>query len=164
VDRLRARISFPEQDAAQIEVGKEVRLTTPAAPGETAIGEITAVNPQIKTHNRAVEITVEFENPGSWLPGASVDAELVVASHEQALSVPALALGNRDGKTVVFILQQDRVRAAVVTTGWREGNWVEILDGVRAGERIVVEGAAMLTDGSRVSVEGAAPVTETNGP
>ena len=164
VDRLRARVSFPEQDAAQIEVGKEVRLTTPAAPGETAIGEITAVNPQIKTHNRAMEITVEFENPGSWLPGASADAELVVESREQALSVPVLALGNRDGKTVVFILEQDRVRAAVVTTGWREENWVEILDGVRAGERIVVEGAAMLTDGSRVSVEDAAPVTEKIGP
>ena len=153
VDRLRARVSFPEQDAAQIEVGKEVRLTTPAAPGETAIGEITAVNPQIKTHNRAVEITVEFDNPGSWLPGASVDAELVVASHEQALSVPVLSLSNRDGKTVVFTLEQDRVRAAVVETGWREDDWIEILKGINPDQQIVVEGASMLTDGSQVSVK-----------
>jgi RND family efflux transporter MFP subunit len=153
VNRLRARIAFPEQDAALIEVGKEVRLTTPAAPGETAIGEVTAVNPQIKTHNRAVEITVEFDNPGSWLPGASVDAELVVARHERALSVPVLALSNRDGRTVVFILEREAVRAAPVKTGWREQDWVEILDGIQSGQRVVVEGAAMLTDGSRVSVE-----------
>ena len=153
IDRLRARIAFPEQDAALIEVGKEVRLTSPAAPGEMALGVVTAVNPQIKTHNRAVEITVEFDNPGRWFPGASVDAELVVARHEKALSVPVLALSNRDGKTVVFTLDGDRVQAAVVATGWREDDWVEILGGIEPDQQVVVEGASMLTDGSQVTAK-----------
>jgi membrane fusion protein (multidrug efflux system) len=164
VSRLRARIAFPEQDAAQIDVGKPVRLTTPAAPGETAIGEVTAVNPQIKTHNRAVEVTVEFDNPGRWLPGASVDAELVVARHKQAISVPVLALSNRDDKAVVFILEEDTVRAAAVKTGWRERGWVEILEGLEPGQGVVIEGAAMLTDGSRVTVERRMSGTETPPP
>ena len=153
VDRLRARIAFPEHDAAVIDVGKQVRLTTPAAPGETAVGEVTAVNPQIKTYNRAVEITVEFDNPGSWLPGASVDAELVVERHPGALTVPVLALSNRDGKTVVFIVERETVRTAEVQTGWREQDWIEITDGLEPGQGVVVEGTAMLTDGSQVSIE-----------
>ncbi len=153
VARLRARLAFPEQDAARIDVGKPVRLTTPAAPGETALGAVTAVNPQIKTHNRAVEVTVEFDNPGRWLPGASVDAELVVARHEQALSVPVLALSNRDDKTVVFVVEEGTVRAMEVKAGWREQGWVEILEGIEPGQVVVIEGAVMLTDGSRVTVE-----------
>jgi RND family efflux transporter MFP subunit len=153
VERLRARIAFPEHDAGLIEVGKKVRLRTPAAPGQAATGVVMAVNPQIKTHNRAVEIMVEFDNPGGWLPGASVDAELVVARHERALTVPLLALGTRDSKNVVFVVEEDTVRAAEVKTGWRERDWLEILDGVQPGEKIVVEGAAMLSDGSRVAVE-----------
>ena len=153
VERLRARIAFPEHDAGLIEVGKQVRLRTPAAPGQTATGVVMAVNPQIKTHNRAVEIMVEFDNPGGWLPGASVDAELVVARHEQALTVPLLALGTRASKTVVFVVEGDKVRAAEVKTGWRERDWIEILDGVQPGEKIVVEGATMLSDGSRVEIE-----------
>ena len=157
VDRLRARIAFPEQDAARIDVGKQVRLTTPAAPGKIAIGEVTAVNPQIKTHNRAVEITVEFDNPGHWLPGASVDAELVVDRHEQALTVPVLALSTRDGEEVVFVLEQATVRAAPVKPGWRQQDWVEIVDGIEPDQQVVIEGAAMVTDGSRVSAGTASP-------
>ena len=156
VQRLRARIAFPEQDAAQIEVGKQVRLKTPAAPDELALGVVTAVNPQIRTHNRAVEITVEFDNPGGWLPGASVDAELVAARHEQALTVPLLALSTRASRSVVFVVEQDTAHAVEVQTGWREDGWVEILDGLNPGQPIVIEGTAMLSDGSRVQAQGAA--------
>ncbi len=152
VDRLRARIAFPEHDAASIQVGKLVKLTTPAAPGALAIGEVTAVNPQIKMHNRAVEITVEFGNPGGWLPGASVDATLVVEEREQVITVPLLAISNRNGVDVVFAVEGEKVRAVPVTTGWREGEWLEILKGLEADQSIVIEGAAMLSDGSRVEV------------
>ena len=96
---------------------------------------------------------MEFDNPGRWFPGASVDAELVVARHEKALSVPVLALSNRDGKTVVFTLDGDRVQAAVVATGWREDDWVEILGGIEPDQQVVVEGASMLTDGSQVTAK-----------
>jgi RND family efflux transporter MFP subunit len=153
VDRLRARIAFPEHDAAKIAVGKEVHLTTPAAPGVMAIGEVAAVNPQIKVHNRAVEISVEFDNPGGWLPGASTDATLVVERREQALTVPLMAIVTRDGHTVVFVVEGDQARAMPITAGWREDGWVEIVDGITATDQIVIEGAGLLSNGSRVEVE-----------
>jgi membrane fusion protein (multidrug efflux system) len=156
VDRLRARIAFPEQDAAKIAVGKEVHLTTPTAPGVMAIGEVAAVNPQIKVHNRAVEISVEFNNPGGWLPGASTDATLVVERREQALTVPLMAIVTRDGREVVFVVDGNQVRAMPVTPGWREGGWVEIVSGITATDQIVIEGAALLSNGSRIEVDASA--------
>ncbi|MCB1690476.1 MAG: efflux RND transporter periplasmic adaptor subunit [Halioglobus sp.] len=155
VDRLRARIAFPERNAARVVVGEKVYLQTPAAPDITATGEVAAVNPQIKTHNRAVEIIVEFDNPGGWLPGASVDARLVVERRAKALTLPLLALANREGRDVVFVATGSSVRAVPITAGWREAGRVEILSGITPDDRVVVEGASMLSDGSQVSVESA---------
>lgn len=153
VDRLRARIAFPEHDASRISVGQQVHLTTPAAPAVTAAGLVAAVNPQIKMHNRAVEVIVEFENPGGWLPGASVDATLVVERRAQALTLPLLAVTSREGRDVVFVINGGLVRAVPITAGWREAGWVEILTGIAADDQVVVDGASQLSDGSRVDIE-----------
>ena len=157
VNRLRARIAFPEHEASRISVGKRVNLTTPAAPGVLAIGEVAAVNPQIKMHNRAVEITVEFDNPGGWLPGASTDAMLVLEQHQQALTLSQAAVVTRGGRNVVFVVNDDQARAVPVESGWRENGWVEIVSGVSATDRVVVEGADLLSDGSQVEIESSAP-------
>jgi membrane fusion protein (multidrug efflux system) len=152
VDTLRARIAFPEHDASRIGLGKKVELTSPVAPGVIAVGVVTAVNPQIKTNNRAVEITVEFDNPGGWLPGASADATLVVEEHRGALTVPGLAVVRRNGRDVVFVIDGDRARAVEVVQGWREDGWVEISSGLGAGDSVVVEGAGQISDGSKVAL------------
>ena len=157
VDRLRARIAFPEHATSRIALGKEVRLTSPATPGVTAIGEVATVNPQISMHSRAIEITVEFDNPGGWLPGASADATLVAEHRERALTVPQMAIVKRSGRNVVFVLDNDRVRAVPVSTSWQEADWAEISGAVQASDEVVVEGANLLSDGSLVTAERAAP-------
>ncbi len=122
-----------------------------------AIGEVAAVNPQIKVHNRAVEISVEFDNPGGWLPGASTDATLVVERREQALTVPLMAIVTRDGREVVFVVDGNHALAAPVNAGWREAGWVEIVSGIAATDQVVIEGAGLLSDGSRIKVDVSAP-------
>ncbi|MEQ8802250.1 MAG: efflux RND transporter periplasmic adaptor subunit [Haliea sp.] len=64
VDRLRARLVFPEQDASIISIGQQVRLSSPAAPDNIALGQVTQINPRIQAANRAIEVLVEFDNPG----------------------------------------------------------------------------------------------------
>lgn len=148
VSRLKARLSFPEHDADKIAVGKEVRLTSPAAPDVLAIGEVTGINPQISIHNRSIEVTVEFDNPGGWLPGASVDATMVIDTHAGALTVPATSVVSRSDTTVVFVVEGDKARMVEVTLGWSEVDWVEITNGIAATDRLVVQGAGLITDGS----------------
>ncbi len=152
IDRLRARIAFPEHEAARISPGKAVYLTTPAAPDIVAVGEVTALNPQIKTHNRAVEITVEFDNPGGWLPGASVDATVVVEERAAALTVPEMAVVKRSGRHVVFRVLSGEAQAVPVSVGWREDGWVEITRGVGIEDVVVTEGAGLISDGTRVEL------------
>jgi len=148
VDRLKARLSFPEHDAARIAIGKTVMLTSPAAPGITALGEVTGINPQISVHNRAIEITVEFDNPGGWLPGASVDATVIVESHANALTLPPTSVVTRGEREVIFRVTDGRAEERPVSLGWREVDWVEVTGGVEASDRVVVQGAALISDGS----------------
>ena len=150
VDRLRARLSFPEQDASSIKIGQDVLLSTPAAPNVLASGTVTQINPRISMANRAIEVLVEFDNPGGWYPGGSVNATLVFARSTSALTVPRLSVVTRNGANVVFVLSGDSVYAHRVELGWQEPEWVEIIQGIEGGDRIIVEGAAQLSDGSTV--------------
>lgn len=152
IDTLRARIAFPEHQAAEISVGKEVSLMTPAAPASVATGTVTSINPQINPHSRAVEVIVEFVNPGGWYPGASVDASLLVERIERALLVPAISVVKRGGGDVVFVVDGDHARLQVVTLGWREDGLVEIVEGLMAEDQVVTEGSALVGDGSRLSL------------
>jgi HlyD family secretion protein len=67
-------------------------------------------------------------------------------------SVPKSAIRTLDGRTVVFVLKEDRVERRAVRAGLEEGDQVELLSGVSAGEQVVVEGPADLKDGDRVRV------------
>ena len=151
VDRLRARLTFPERNAPRIQVGMEVRLVSPAAADVAAVGEVTSVNPLIRVHSRALEVMVEFDNPGGWLPGASVDASLVVQRKPDALTLPVASVVTRSENDVVFLLRGDRVAVRPVELGWREAGWVEVLSGLELTDRVVGEGAALLSEGSLVS-------------
>jgi len=156
IERLRARLAFPEQDASSITKGLEVKLRSPAVPGETATGKVSQVNPRVQVENRSVELLVEFDNPGEWYPGGSVDAELIVSSRANAITVPRMAVVVRDKQQVVFVVGKDgKAAARAVTLGWQEPGWIEITNGLSASDRVIIEGAAMIKDGSAVSLSDA---------
>jgi RND family efflux transporter MFP subunit len=159
VGSLRARISFPEHQAPSISIGKQVKLTTPGAPTTSAVGTVTGINPQINPHSRAVDILVEFNNPGGWYPGASVDAVLITGQSPNALTVPALSVVRRAGNDVVFIVEGGRASQRTVKPGWRDADWVEILEGLTVGDVVVTEGAGLISAGSPVEISEEKPAS-----
>ena len=157
INRLRTRVAFPEHNRAAIAVGKAVRVTSPATPGVTASGRVATVNPQINPQSRAIETTIEFDNPGGWMPGASADVTLIAESRAQSLTVSPRAVVNRNGKKVIFLASESTVHAVPVTTAWREENWIEIAGDVSAQDQVVTDGADLLSHGSRIRIEQARP-------
>ena len=152
VKRLRARLAFPEHQATSISVGKQVSLQTPGAKASIAVGTVTSVNPQIDPLSRAIEVIVEFDNPGDWYPGASVDATLIVRQTENALTVPTLSVVRRGGNEVVFVVDGEVASQRTVKLGWREDEWVEVVEGLIAHDRVVTEGSALISDGSQLVI------------
>ncbi len=152
-DKLRIRLPFPEGAGARIKAGQQVLLTTPAAPGATIDGHIEQIRPVVSGGSRAFEAIVEVKNPGLWRPGASVNGEVVVETHAGAVTVPEQSVVLRPAGKVVYVVEGDSVAQRKVTTGIKRDGQVEIVDGLKAGETVAVDGAGFLTDKAKVALQ-----------
>lgn len=164
-ENLRIRLPYPETAAGRIRVGQEVSLTTPAAPEQKFSGKITQVKPMVGSASRSFDAVVEVKNPGAWRPGASVDGEVLVELHRDAVTVPETSVVLRPAGKVVYVVENGKAVQRVVKAGVKREGYVEIRDGVKAGETVAVDGAAFLTDQAPVTVrqseqKAAAPAAE----
>ena len=150
-EQMRVQFSVPETLLANIELDGTVHATTAAYPGRTYLGRITARGTRVDEMTRAVPAQALFENhDNSLLPGMMLS--LRVEAKSRALTyVPEAALAPDNARQ--FIWKIDDAGSAVrvaVELGVREQGWVEIVSGIEAGERIVVEGGANLRQGATV--------------
>jgi RND family efflux transporter MFP subunit len=86
----------------------------------------------------------------SFLKDAPARSQAAVAPR---VVVPKAAVRSADGHTIVFVLKDDRVERRAVSVGLENGDQVELVSGVSAGERVVVDGPATLKDGDKVRVQ-----------
>ncbi len=152
-ENLRIRLPFPESVAQRIKPGQAVTLSTPTAPGASVRGKIEQVLQTVGSTNRAFEAVVEVKNPGGWKPGASVNGAVIIEEHEQAVVVPEVSVVLRPAGKVVYVIDNGKAVQHIVTTGVIQDGQVEILQGLKAGELVAVDGAGFLTDKATVSVK-----------
>ena len=152
-ENLRIRLPFPETAAQRIKVGQVVKLSTPTAPEAAVTGKIEQVRPVVGSTNRAFDAVVEVKNPGGWKPGASVNGAVVVEEHPEAVTVPEVSVVLRPAGKVVYVIENDKAVQHIVTTGVTQNGQVEILQGIRSGETVAVDGAGFLTDQAAISVK-----------
>ena len=152
MQNLRVRLPFPEYRAPQLRPGLEVRLSSAAAGAEVVATPITDMRPSVNPANRSVTIIVDFDNPGRWRPGASVRAEVVLEVRDDAVMVPQVAIVRRPVGDVVYVIRDGRAEERPVRRGQRNGELVEIIEGLGDGEHVAVDGAGFLTQGSAVEI------------
>lgn len=152
---LRIVLPFPEGIAPQLRSGLLVRLSTPTAPGKTVEAKIAELRPMVGSANRAVEAIVAFDNPGDWTPGASVNGEVIIDEHADAVVVPETSIVLRPAGKVVYVIQDGKAGQRVVETGVSRDGMVEIVKGLAASETVAADGAGYLTDKASVTVQGA---------
>ncbi len=149
--RLRARLSASQALAPRIRQGAELRLHNPSAAEPEIQATVTDLRPRIQASTRSLHILADFENPGGWRPGASLEGELLL-DERQAIVVPAQSIARRPDGDTVYVLNDagDRVEARTVALGTRQADRVEVRSGLAPGERFVVDGARLLSDGAPV--------------
>jgi cobalt-zinc-cadmium efflux system membrane fusion protein len=136
-----------ERDAVRVTLGASASIAFAALPGQPFTGRVTLIGRQVDVESRTVPLRIEVDNPGDQLrPGMSASATLPLgAATSNILAVPVVALQRLGDDWVVFIPKEDgHFDIRPVGRGRDFGNEVEILRGVKAGERVVVEGAFVL--------------------
>ena len=136
---LRLRVAVPERDAPSVRVGQAVGVRVEGDPSEHA-GRVARVSPAIQEQSRTLAVEAEVANrDGRLRPGSFARAEIAVDAGRPAVLVPVSAITTFAGLEKVFVVKDDRAVEKRVRTGRRAGNRVEILEGVAAGEPVVVE-------------------------
>ncbi len=159
-NRLQIHLPFPESIANRFEVGQAVRLTSPTDPGAAMDGKISEIRPAVASGSRSIDVIVNKNNPGGWMPGASVTGSVLLEYHQAAVLVPALCVVLRPAGEVVYAVAGNKARAVPVKTGVRQEGMVEIISGLKGDEILAADGASYLTDGAAVKEAAAADKTK----
>lgn len=152
-DPLIARIYLPESDVVELEVGREVRITPAADTALAFAGRIRQLAPVVDTATGTVKVTVEAVDPPPEVrPGAFVSIGIVRERHEAALLVPRGSVIRELREAHVFVAADGAAVKRPVTLGIEEGDRVEVLTGVSAGDAVVTAGQGGLDDGQKVKI------------
>jgi len=161
-----AKAHIPQHDAALLQVGDKGTMTVPGieAPIE---GTVTVVSPALDPNSTTVEVWLEAKNPKRALkPGTSAQLSLTARTVKDALVVPASSvITTPDGTTAVMLVGSDgRAHQQTVKVGIRNGDDVQILEGVTANDRVVATGAYGLPDKTKIKIEAAAEAPAEGSP
>ena len=154
VNPIRVRLKVPEKMASWVRVGQEVTVSVEAYADRTFTGKITRINPSVDQQTRSFEVEALIENRDGMLkPGFFVKARIPSSYSENALFVPQDALLYVYGVYKVFVVDGNTLKEREVKIGERVGDEVEIIDGVKQGERIAVAAKGQeLKDGATLEI------------
>jgi RND family efflux transporter MFP subunit len=148
---LRLQAVVPEVAVASVRLNQSVTLAVDAYPGKTFSGVISRISPALDEKARTLTLEATVPNAdGELKPGLFASVRLLVARESPALMVPSNSLLAFAGLTKVYVVEGNRAVERVVKTGLREGGYVEILEGAKAGERVAVENLGKLSNGAVV--------------
>lgn len=157
------RLPFPEHVANRLKIGQTVMLTSFSEPSMAVPGKIREIRPALDSTTLSREVIVAAS--GGWRPAGSIRGEVVLGVRKRALVVPEQAVVLRPAGGVVYVAEGETVKERVVQQGVQRGGEIEIVSGLNAGENVVVDGAAQLTDGAKIKVRDglSAPAAPTTG-
>lgn len=135
-----------EDEASWVESGQSATMRLAFVPGKVWEGTVDYVYPTVDADSRTVRARIVFENPDQILkPGMYADLVIETDPKLEALTIPQSALIRASsGDRVVLALGGGRFRPAQVVAGIESGNTVQILDGLAAGEHVVVSGQFLI--------------------
>lgn len=162
LDPIHVNFGMPQQHAAQMRRGRQVRIALDDTGDVTLTGRVTAVDAVIDQTTRNVQVQATLANPGGRLrPGMFVQAHVALGGDQRVIALPASAISYAPYGDSVFIVGDMKtpegttyrgVRQQVVTLGDARGDQVAVLNGVAPGEEVVTSGVFKLRNGAAVQV------------
>ncbi len=166
-ERLEWRGELSAEQLVSVKTGQSVTLTLP--DGSSAQAKIRKLSPALDAKSRLATAYADV-TAGSNARAGMYASGSIAMQNSPALVVPAVSVVIRDGRSYVFVLGAaekagdmaiHKVTQQVVTTGRSAGSDIEISAGLKAGARVVTQGAGFLNDGDSVRVVGAASATKS---
>lgn len=153
-DKMYMDINLPEKNISEVEVGQKVLVTNYTIAEDTLNGTVSELSPAISNETRTFGGVIEIENPQRKLrPGMFVKADIITASKDSTIVIPkdVVLSGNR-GKYVFVVERNNAADDRRITTGIENQDYVEVVEGLKKNDRLIVKGFETLRDNSKVKV------------
>jgi membrane fusion protein (multidrug efflux system) len=148
---IKLDFSVPENFLASLREGLSIRATAPAFPGRSFAGAVASIDSRVDMTTRSVTVRALLANDdGALKPGMFLNVSLANDERE-ALVIPEEALSPEAERQYVYVVTDGKVSRREVRIGGRQPGTVEILTGLSAGERVIVEGTQKVRDGAIVT-------------
>ena len=152
IDPLRLRADIPEYAAALVRTGQTMTLSVEAFPDRTFTGRVVRIGPSLSEQTRALSVEAEVANPSNILrPGMFAKSTLITAKDAPAVMVPRRAIQVVAGLSKIFVIENGHASERIVKTGASEGDLIEIVDGIKAGDNVATSNLDKLQDGTVVN-------------
>ena len=154
ISKIIARANVPQNQAGSVKVGQPATITQ-VGTDQTLEGKVTVVSPATDPNSTTLQIWVQADNPGEqFKPGTSVHVAIMTEIIKATPVVPVAAiLPGEEGGTACLVITPDHIaHRRSVKLGVRDGDKVQILNGVRPGEEVVTVGGIGLDDKAKVRV------------
>jgi len=147
---IKLDFSVPENFLAGLREGLSIRASAPAFPGRSFAGSVSSIDSRVDMNTRSVTVRALLANDdGALKPGMFLNVSLANDERE-ALVIPEEALTPEAERQYVFVVSEGKVSRREVHIGGRRPGSVEVLAGLSAGERVIVEGTQKVRDGASV--------------
>ncbi len=139
-----------EKDLERVRRGQEVKVSVPAFPGTTFSGRVILVSSVVDPETRSVRVRTEVPNlDGRLKPDMFANVQIITDLHRTAISIPQSAVLDDGGKSVVFVSEGSGYVKRGVNLGIQGNGRVEIIEGLQAGDKVVVKGNYLLLQQSK---------------
>ena len=155
--RVRARVFVDEPDLGSVKEGQQVDIRWDALPNRTWTGRVERLPKTIvaRGSRNVGEVLCSVQNDkAELLPNTNIDARILTAQHDNALTVPRAALRTEGARRYVFVLLAGRLRKREVAVGMSNATHSEILSGLAENDLVAISGTAELHEGQAVTTTG----------
>ena len=151
-DPQRAVIEVPERYATDLKVGQNVEFTVAAQPDKVFTARVDFIDAVVQDESRTIVVKGRAPNASGVLkPGMFIEARLATQTRTNAVVVPEDAIQPLRTANVVWAIVDGKATRRTVTLGTRSAGVVEVLDGLKAGEQVVVGGLERMGEGLPVA-------------
>ena len=153
IDKVIIEATVSEYLVNTLKPGGIVNVKIPSATNEILAGKISNFSPTTAPNSLTYPVKIELQNEDGLIKGGMF-AEVIIETERRngVIAIPSDSVVIKEGKTIVFVVEEDRVSIKEVKTGLDDGKKVEIIEGLTEGVEIVSSGQNFLEDGQLINV------------
>lgn len=154
IHTIRVLIEVVEKEIPLVKVGQRAELRAEAYPNHVFEGTVTRIVQALNRATRTMTVEVDLPNKDLRLKGGMfARVEVMVGTHHQAIQIPIDAVSRLEDTQYVYIVREGKAQRVDIAIGVRNGNRVEITNGLTGNEEVIISGKDLVHDGTPVQTQ-----------